>query len=39
MKPLHIEFVSDIACPWCAIGLHALEAALASTGVHEPPAC
>lgn len=33
MNPLHIEFVSDIACPWCAIGLHALEAALASTGV------
>ncbi|MFY8018114.1 MAG: DsbA family oxidoreductase [Inhella sp.] len=33
MKPLHIEFVSDIACPWCAIGLHALEAALTSTGV------
>lgn len=25
---LHIDFVSDIACPWCAVGLHALEAAL-----------
>ncbi len=25
---LHIDFVSDITCPWCAIGLGALEAAL-----------
>ena len=24
---LKIDFVSDIACPWCAIGLHALEQA------------
>ena len=22
---LHIDFVSDISCPWCAIGLSALE--------------
>ncbi len=28
MSTLHIDFVSDIACPWCAIGLHSLEAAL-----------
>lgn len=28
MKTLHIDFVSDISCPWCAIGLHALEKAL-----------
>ncbi len=26
--PLKIEFVSDIACPWCAVGLGALEQAL-----------
>lgn len=25
---LHIDFVSDISCPWCAVGLGALEAAL-----------
>ena len=31
--PIQIDFVSDIACPWCAIGLHALEAALANTGI------
>ena len=26
--PLKIDFVSDIACPWCAVGLGALEKAL-----------
>ena len=26
---LHIDFVSDVSCPWCAIGLGALEQALA----------
>jgi predicted DsbA family dithiol-disulfide isomerase len=26
--PLRIDFVSDIACPWCVIGLKALEIAL-----------
>lgn len=25
---LKIDFVSDIACPWCAVGLGALEKAL-----------
>ena len=25
---LQIDFVSDVACPWCAIGLHSLEEAL-----------
>lgn len=25
---MKIDFVSDIACPWCAVGLHALELAL-----------
>jgi predicted DsbA family dithiol-disulfide isomerase len=27
---LHIDFVSDISCPWCAIGLSALNQALAN---------
>jgi predicted DsbA family dithiol-disulfide isomerase len=25
---MHIDFVSDVACPWCAVGLWALERAL-----------
>lgn len=25
---MKIDFISDIACPWCAVGLNALEAAL-----------
>lgn len=29
MTQLKIDFVSDIACPWCAVGLGALEGALA----------
>ncbi|SFD77396.1 DsbA family oxidoreductase [Massilia yuzhufengensis] len=28
-KQLRIDFVSDISCPWCAIGLNSLELALA----------
>ena len=27
MPALQIDFISDIACPWCAIGLQALELA------------
>jgi predicted DsbA family dithiol-disulfide isomerase len=27
-QKLQIDFVSDVACPWCAIGLHSLEEAL-----------
>ena len=27
-KTLHIAFVSDVACPWCAVGLASLERAL-----------
>ncbi len=27
-----IDFVSDVACPWCAVGLHSLEAALGRLG-------
>jgi predicted DsbA family dithiol-disulfide isomerase len=26
--PLRIDFVSDVSCPWCAIGLKSLEAAI-----------
>ena len=29
---MRIDFVSDISCPWCAIGLHSLELALARLG-------
>ena len=28
MAALKIDFVSDIACPWCAVGLAALEQAI-----------
>lgn len=27
--PLRIDFVSDVSCPWCAVGLKSLETALA----------
>ena len=30
--PLKIDFVSDVACPWCAVGLSALEEALRRLG-------
>ena len=29
---MRIDFVSDVACPWCAIGLNALERALERIG-------
>ncbi len=32
MKAVHIDFVSDIACPWCAVGLASLEQALKEVG-------
>ncbi|MEX3936946.1 DsbA family oxidoreductase [Paraburkholderia phymatum] len=31
-QPLRIDFVSDIACPWCAIGLSSLQLALSRLG-------
>lgn len=31
-KPMQIDFVSDIACPWCVIGLRGLEQALHNMG-------
>lgn len=30
--PIKIDFVSDVVCPWCAIGLSALEQAIARVG-------
>ena len=30
-RRLHIDFVSDVVCPWCAIGLASLEQALERT--------
>ncbi len=30
--PIKIDFVSDVSCPWCAIGLQSLEQALARLG-------
>ncbi|AND70791.1 hypothetical protein ATSB10_33370 [Dyella thiooxydans] len=29
-QPLRIDFVSDVVCPWCAVGLASLERALAA---------
>lgn len=31
-QPIKIDFVSDVVCPWCAIGLQALEQAIARVG-------
>lgn len=31
-NPMRIDFVSDVACPWCAVGLNALERALEHAG-------
>lgn len=31
-QPLTIDFVSDVACPWCAIGLSSLQLALSRLG-------
>jgi len=33
---MRIDFVSDITCPWCAIGLHALEQAIACVADRLP---
>jgi predicted DsbA family dithiol-disulfide isomerase len=29
---MRLDFISDVACPWCAVGLNALERALESLG-------
>jgi predicted DsbA family dithiol-disulfide isomerase len=31
-RPLRIDFISDVVCPWCVIGLGGLEAALERLG-------
>ena len=31
-KTLTVDFVSDVACPWCAVGLAAFERALKDLG-------
>lgn len=36
MAAMRIDFVSDVACPWCAVGLHALEGALERIGDEIP---
>jgi len=36
MTPMKIDFVSDVACPWCAVGLNALERALEKIGDEIP---
>ena len=33
---MKIDFVSDVACPWCAVGLYSLEEALARIGTDLP---
>ena len=33
---MKIDFVSDVACPWCAVGLYSLEKALARLGDEVP---
>ena len=33
---LKIDFVSDVSCPWCAIGLKSLEQAIAKVGSEVP---
>jgi predicted DsbA family dithiol-disulfide isomerase len=36
-KPaLRIDFVSDVACPWCAVGLHSLEKAMQAVAGQIP---
>ena len=35
--PLKIDFVSDVSCPWCVIGLRSLEAALSRVGEAVSP--
>jgi len=33
---MRIDFVSDVACPWCAVGLNSLEIALERVGASVP---
>jgi predicted DsbA family dithiol-disulfide isomerase len=36
MPTLRIDFISDVACPWCAVGLNGLETALRNIGPDVP---
>ena len=36
LRGMKIDFVSDVACPWCAVGLNSLERALESLGRDVP---
>src|SRR5688500_9663740 len=36
LPPMRIDFVSDVACPWCAVGLHPLEKALEAVAADIP---
>jgi predicted DsbA family dithiol-disulfide isomerase len=38
MNPIHIDFVSDVACPWCAVGLGSLQQAIANISKTDPQA-
>jgi predicted DsbA family dithiol-disulfide isomerase len=31
-QPVRIDFISDVMCPWCAVGLYSLKQALAEIG-------
>jgi len=33
---MRIDFISDVACPWCAVGLHGLQRGLAMLGGEIP---
>ena len=33
MGPLRVDIVSDVVCPWCAIGYYQLAKAAAETGI------
>lgn len=35
-RPIRIDFVSDVSCPWCAVGLASLEKALEKLGDSVP---
>ena len=37
IKPLTLDIVSDVVCPWCYIGKHRIESALAL--VTDVPKC
>ena len=34
--PIRVDFVSDVSCPWCAVGLKSLEQAMARIGAAVP---